>query len=249
MNKINDSTSAAVTQNTISSFKQSAPAGVASGGQNAFDVKPAADAAAETVEIAHSRRSQLESANALIRELKQSQFTLQVGVSALQEIEEGLQQKNRGKLEEAGDKALRLMESVGRANVDKDIESIRKKLAKEEPMSFADVMDAVAVLAKVAKNSTESSSVEEVKMLADAVSLVNQALTKAQVRLDTLTETANKANSKVSKDTETREGLEKMNKGLLAAMQNSRQDALKAQANINPDFVSKVLQSDDFKSV
>lgn len=141
------------------------------------------------------------------------------------------------------------MESVDRSKVDKDIESIRKKLATEEPMSFADVMDAVAVLAKVAKNGGESSNVEEAKMLADAVSLVNQALAKAQVRLDTLTETANKANTKVSKDTETREGLEKMNKGLLAAMQNSKQEALKAQANINPDFVSRVLQSDDFNSV
>lgn len=249
MNKINDSSSSAVTQNTISSFKQSAPADVASGGQNASDAKPAAELAAGKVEIANSRRSQLESANAFIRELKQSQYTLQVGVSAMQEIEEGLQQNDKSKLEAAGDKALRLMESVDRSKVDKDIESIRKKLATEEPMSFADVMDAVAVLAKVAKNGGESSNVEEAKMLADAVSLVNQALAKAQVRLDTLTETANKANTKVSKDTETREGLEKMNKGLLAAMQNSKQEALKAQANINPDFVSRVLQSDDFNSV
>lgn len=200
------------------------------------------EAPAEQVQLSGVKQQQVNTANAFLKELQGAQSIFQAANSAFQEIEQRvLEGADDEQLKKAGDKALDLLQNIASVRAEQELKSIKTKLASSDTASFADVVDAVAVLARVAKSGLDKANTASLQDLAEAISVVNEALSKAQTRLESITNTVSAAGDKATKDLNIRQGMDKMMAALGQAMQGSREDAIKAQANINSAVVTRML--------
>ncbi|HEX4916576.1 MAG TPA: hypothetical protein VFV43_01630 [Limnobacter sp.] len=205
-----------------------------------------AEAPADQVQLSGVKQQQVNTANAFLKELQEAQSIFQAANSAFQEIEQRvLEGADDEQLKKAGDKALDLLQNIANVRAQQELQSIKTKLASSETASFADVVDAVAVLARVAKGGLDKADTASLQNLAEAISVVNEALSKAQARLENLTNTVSTAGNKATEDLNNRQGMEKMMAALGQAMQGSREGAIKAQANINSAAVARMLGEDN----
>ncbi|HEX4844339.1 MAG TPA: hypothetical protein VFV57_11755 [Limnobacter sp.] len=201
-----------------------------------------AEAPVEQVQLSGVKQQQVNTANAFLKELQGAQSIFQAANSAFQEIEQRvLEGADDEQLKKAGDKALDLLQNIANVRAQQELKDIKTKLASSDTASFADVVDAVAVLARVAKGGLDEADTGSLQDLAEAISVVNEALSKAQTRLENLTNTVSTAGNKATEDLNNRQGMEKMMAALGQAMQGSREDAIKAQANINSAVVARML--------
>ncbi len=198
--------------------------------------------AQDTVELSGVKRKQVDTAQTFLKELQKTQSDFQAVNSAFQELAQTMLDGSDEALQQAGQKSLKLLERIANVQAERDLGEIKAKLTNTDKASFADVMQAVAVLAQFAKNGTESASMDEMAALADVVTLINEALNKAQTRLESLTSTVSKANQKANEELQNRAGLEQMVGALGAAMRGSREDAMNAQANVDFALVARMLQ-------
>jgi flagellar biosynthesis chaperone FliJ len=196
----------------------------------------------DTVELSGVKRKQVDTAQTFLKELQKTQSDFQAVNSAFQDLAETMINGSDDELQQAGDRSLKLLERIATVQAERELSEIRSKLENTDKASFADVVQAVAVLAKLAKNGTESTSMDDMAALADMVGLINEALSKAQTRLENLTSTVSQANQKAAEELQSREGLERMVSALGAAMKGSRQDAMNAQANVDSALVARMLQ-------
>ncbi len=196
----------------------------------------------DTVELSGVKRKQVDTAQTFLKELQKTQSDFQAVNSAFQDLAETMINGSDDELQQAGDRSLKLLERIATVQAERELSEIRSKLENTDKASFADVVQAVAVLAKLAKNGTESTSMDDMAALADMVGLINEALSKAQTRLENLTSTVSQANQKAAEELQSREGLEHMVSALGAAMKGSRQDAMNAQANVDSALVARMLQ-------
>lgn len=247
MPQTNDvATSTTVSQNQLNTIKPYLPEAPINKGDPAAVVRPADKQ--ESVELSSVKRQQVNTANSFMRELQDARSIFQASTSAFQEIRDLLlggdaSDPSNEELRKAGEKSLRLLESIASVRADQELGEIKRKLASTDKASFADVVDAVAVLAKIAKGGrADGSSNSDLQRLAEAVSLVNEALNKTQNRLEVLTQTVSRASTKAEQDLNSREGIAKFASALSLSMQGSKADAMKAQANINSEVVARMLK-------
>ena len=196
----------------------------------------------DTVELSGVKRKQVDTAQTFLKELQKTQSDFQAVSSAFQDLAETMINGSDDELQQAGDRSLKLLERIATVQAERELSEIRSKLENTDKASFADVVQAVAGLAKLAKNGTESTSMDDMAALADMVGRINEALSKAQTRLENLTSTVSQANQKAAEELQSREGLEHMVSALGAAMKGSRQDAMNAQANVDSALVARMLQ-------
>ncbi|HEY1057461.1 hypothetical protein NQT62_13900 [Limnobacter humi] len=239
--------SSAVSQNSLNLIKPfSAEAPVNKGNPGAA---VRAQTSESTVELSSVKRQQVDTANAFLKELQGARSVFQAATSAFQEIRPLLLGEggpaSDDTLKKAGDKSLRLLSELANVRAEQELADVQRRLANSDTANFTDVVEAVAVLAKVAKQGLDGAGQTELKQLAQAVSLVNEALNKAQTRLEKLTSTVSAASSKAEADLGTREGLERVLGKLGESMQGQRDSALKAQANVNADMVARMLKDSD----
>lgn len=239
-------TSTTVSQNNLNAIKPYVPEAPINKGDPSAAVRPAASQ--ESVELSSVKRQQVNAANSFMRDLQDARSIFQASASAFQEIREALLGADTGgdradALKKAGEKSLRLLESITTVRADQELGEIKRKLASTDKASFADVVDAVAVLAKIAKGGmSDGTNNNDLQRLAEAVSLVNEALNKTQTRLETLTKTASQASTKAEQDLNSREGIAQVASALSQAIQGSKEDAMKAQANIKSELVARILK-------
>ncbi|MDX1669502.1 MAG: hypothetical protein R3194_08800 [Limnobacter sp.] len=229
---------AAMNENTIkllqASAKQVNRPAKSDGAAQASEAKP------EPQGLTQKKMAQLGTVNSFKKEVVDALSVLQVASSALQEIEEGLSANSNEQLNKAADKASQLLESVKRNLTDRELAEVKANLAKNENVSFADVVEAVAVVAKASKSGGAQGT--DFTDLREAVSLVNQALSKAQVRVASLSDSVSAVGEKANASLKTAEGLEALAKKVNADFASNRDSAIQAQANIDASFVSRLLQ-------
>lgn len=196
----------------------------------------------DSVELSGVKRKQVDTAQTFLKELQKTQSDFQAVNSAFQDLAETMINGTDEDLKQAGDRSLKLLERISSVQTERDLEEIKAKLSNPATASFADVVQAVAVLARIAKNGTDSTNMDDMVALGDVVGLINEALSKAQSRLENLTSTVNKANQKANEELQGREGLERMVSALGVAMKGSKEDAMNAQANVDSALVARMLQ-------
>ncbi|WP_370264052.1 hypothetical protein [Limnobacter sp.] len=235
----------AVNQNSLNLITPKTSEGSTLGRGGGVAPATRADAQSEQLQLSGVKQQQVNTASSFLKELQGAQSIFQAANSAFQEIEQRvLEGAEDEQLRKAGDKALDLLQNIANVRAQQELKDIKSKLASSDNASFADVVEAVAVLARVAKGGLDKADTGTLQELAEAISVVNEALSKAQTRLENLTNTVSTASNKATEDLNNRKGMEKMMAALGQAMQGSRENAIKAQANINSAVVARMLGED-----